>query len=121
MGGRAQRRRDGETRDVGCADDRRRPHGTLSKEYFSCHGDEPFARRGARPRCRAHVLGVGAFRGDGAGAGPDRGIELTPDTTLWRGDGVFLGWTHERLAAAWESLRAAEPEPEPPPDFQQLG
>lgn len=48
-------------------------------------------------------------------------IELTPDAMLWRGDGVFLGWTPGRLEAAWTALRAAEPEADPEPDGPQLG
>ena len=55
------------------------------------------------------------------GPGTIARVEPSPDATHWRGDGVFLGWTPERLAAAWEALRAAEPEPEAGPDFPQLG
>jgi hypothetical protein len=48
-------------------------------------------------------------------------VEPSPDVTHWRGDGVFLGWTPEKLAAAWDALRADEAEPEAGPDFPQLG
>jgi hypothetical protein len=48
-------------------------------------------------------------------------VEPSPDATHWRGDGVFLGWAPERLAAAWDALRATEREPEAGPDFPQLG
>ena len=48
-------------------------------------------------------------------------VEPSPEVTHWRGDGVFLGWTPSRLAAAWDALRASEPEPEAGPDFPQLG
>jgi len=48
-------------------------------------------------------------------------VEPSPSETHWRGDGVFLGWTAERLVAAWGALRAAEPEAEAGPDFSQLG
>jgi hypothetical protein len=55
--------------------------------------------------------------------GPGRIVRVEPSesATHWRGDGVFLGWSEERLAAAWAALRAAGPAPEPTPDFQQLG
>jgi hypothetical protein len=55
--------------------------------------------------------------------GPGRIVRVEPssDATHWRGDGVFLGWDPERLSAAWDALRAAEPEPEAGPDFPQLG
>jgi hypothetical protein len=53
----------------------------------------------------------------------DRGagwiVRLDGGETLYRGDGVLLGWSQERLAAAWNALlpRVAEAEPDPP----QLG
>lgn len=80
------------------------------------------ARIAARARDVAHTFSAWALAVETA-QGPGRivRIELTPDTTLWRGDGVFLGWTSERLAAAWAALRAREPEPEATPDFPQLG
>ncbi|MEO8053513.1 MAG: hypothetical protein ABI768_00050 [Acidobacteriota bacterium] len=79
-------------------------------------------RVAARARDVAHTFSAWALVVDTA-QGPGRivRIELTPDATLWRGDGIFLGWTSERLAAAWDALRAAEPELEASPDFQQLG
>jgi hypothetical protein len=80
------------------------------------------SRVAARARDVTHTFSAWALSVETA-QGPGRivRIELTPDATLWRGDGVFLGWSHERLAAAWDALRAAEPPPEAPPDFQQLG
>ncbi len=77
---------------------------------------------GALARRRPHVLGLGArpwkrFRGPASIVK----VEPSPDEAYWRGDGVFLGWTTERLVAAWDALRAAEPEPEASPDFPQLG
>jgi hypothetical protein len=79
-------------------------------------------RIAARARDVAHTFSAWALCVDTA-QGPGRivRIELTPESTLWRGDGVFLGWTSERLRAAWDALRAAEAEPEAAPDFPQLG
>jgi len=79
-------------------------------------------RVAARARDVTHTFSAWALSVETT-RGPGRivRIELTPDATLWRGDGVFLGWTHEQLAAAWDALRATEPALEPPPDFQQLG
>ncbi|HQQ76406.1 MAG TPA: hypothetical protein PLB01_03550 [Thermoanaerobaculia bacterium] len=79
-------------------------------------------RIAARARDVAHTFSAWALSVHTA-QGPGRivRIELTPETTLWRGDGVFLGWTTERLVAAWDALRAAEPETESSPDFPQLG
>jgi hypothetical protein len=41
-------------------------------------------------------------------------VEVTRERLLYRGDGVCLGWTQERLAGAYEALTpkddAAEPE-----------
>ena len=79
-------------------------------------------RIAARARDVAHTFSAWALSVETAqGQGRIVRIEQTPDTILWRGDGVFLGWPPERLAAAWDALRAAEPEPEMAPDFQQLG
>jgi hypothetical protein len=36
-------------------------------------------------------------------------VEVAPEETFYRGDSVFLGWTQERLAAAY---RALLPKPE---------
>ncbi len=79
-------------------------------------------RVAARARDVAHTFSAWALVVETA-QGPGRivRIELTPDATLWRGDGVFLGWTTDRLAAAWDALRAAEPAPDASPDFPQLG
>ena len=79
-------------------------------------------RIAARARDVAHTFSAWALSVD-TPQGPGRivRIELTPESTLWRGDGVFLGWTSERLRAAWDALRAAEPEPEAAPEMPQLG
>jgi hypothetical protein len=73
--------------------------------------------RGAGHTFSAWALAVETEQGPGSIVR----VEPSPDETYWRGDGVFLGWTSERLAAAWAELRAAEPEPDASPDFQQLG
>ncbi|HET7451280.1 MAG TPA: hypothetical protein VFL12_00940 [Thermoanaerobaculia bacterium] len=44
------------------------------------------------------------------GAGAIHCVEVSPAETFYRGDGVFLGWTQERLAAAYEALRPKPPE-----------
>ena len=36
-------------------------------------------------------------------------VEASPAETFYRGDGIFLGWPQERMAAAYRALR---PEPE---------
>ena len=36
-------------------------------------------------------------------------VEASPAETFYRGDGIFLGWAQERMAAAYQALR---PEPE---------
>jgi hypothetical protein len=58
---------------------------------------------------------IGSDEGDGAIVL----IELTVDRSVCRGDGVFLGWSQERLAAAYLALRA-EPD-EPHFELNQLG
>ncbi len=79
-------------------------------------------RVAARARDVSHTFSAWALVVEAAqGTGRIVRIEVTPDATLWRGDGVFLGWTTDRLAAAWDALRAAEPVPEASPDFPQLG
>ena len=65
----------------------------------------------------AWVLRVETDRGSGTIAR----VEPSPEEAHWRGDGVFLGWSADRLAAAWDALRATEPEPEKPPEMPQLG
>ncbi|HEY3350068.1 MAG TPA: hypothetical protein VGM13_09865 [Thermoanaerobaculia bacterium] len=79
-------------------------------------------RVAARARDVAHTFSAWALSVETEqGAGRIVRIELTPDATLWRGDGIFLGWTTERLATAWDALRAAEPETEAAPEMPQLG
>jgi hypothetical protein len=44
-------------------------------------------------------------------------VEQSGAGNFWRGDGVFLGWSAEELATAWEALlpRSDEPELQLPP------
>lgn len=46
-------------------------------------------------------------------------IEISPTVSLYRGDGVFLGWESDRLQAAYRTLLPASEEPEL--DRPQLG
>ena len=53
------------------------------------------------------------------GAGAIVFVDVSPDESFYRGEGVFLGWDQERLAAAY---RALLPEPAgADPEFAQLG
>jgi hypothetical protein len=53
------------------------------------------------------------------GAGAIVFVESAPDASFYRGEGVFLGWDQERLAAAY---RALLPEPAgADPEMAQLG
>lgn len=80
------------------------------------------ARISVRARGAAHTFSAWALSVDTAeGPGTIVRVEPSPDAVYWRGDGVFLGWPTERLLAAWDALRAREPEPEAGPDFPQLG
>jgi hypothetical protein len=80
------------------------------------------ARISVRARDAAHTFSAWALAVETEqGPGSIVRVEPSPDEAYWRGDGVFLGWTTERLVAAWDALRAAEPEPEAGPDFSQLG
>jgi hypothetical protein len=79
-------------------------------------------RVAVRARATSHTFSAWAFAVETEeGSGTIARVEPSPDEAFWRGDGVFLGWTQERLAAAWDALRAAAPEPETAPAFQQLG
>jgi hypothetical protein len=46
-------------------------------------------------------------------------VEVSPRENHFRGDGLFLGWPQERLAAAYEALRPKSDEPNP--EVPQLG
>lgn len=54
-----------------------------------------------------------------AGRGAIMLIDLPEGQAIYRGDGAFLGWPQEQLAAAYNRLRAT---PDGPPfELQQLG
>jgi hypothetical protein len=55
----------------------------------------------------------------GEGPGTIVLLELSPSVSLCRGEGVFLGWSADRLEAAYRVLRP--PPGEPDTDFNQLG
>jgi hypothetical protein len=79
-------------------------------------------RMSVRARGAAHTFSAWALSVETEqGPGSIVRVEPSPEETFWRGDGVFLGWRPEQLQAAWDALRAAEPEPEASPEFQQLG
>jgi hypothetical protein len=46
-------------------------------------------------------------------------VELSPENALFRGDGVFLGWSQDRLASVYETL--APRDEAAAPETQQLG
>lgn len=99
--------------------DARDPQAALEGIVISSHRVE---RVSVRARGAAHTFSAWALSVETEqGPGSIVRVEPSPDETFWRGDGVFLGWTTEALAAAWSALRAAEPEPDAPPEFQQLG
>jgi hypothetical protein len=54
-----------------------------------------------------------------AGEGAISLIEISPTVSLYRGDGVFLGWPAEKLAAAYRAL--LPPSDEPTFESNQLG
>ncbi len=60
-------------------------------------------------------LSIAADEGEG---GITR-VDAVEGPPIHRGDGVCLGWTDERLAAAYSAL--APHDDEPPPEFMQLG
>lgn len=48
-------------------------------------------------------------------------IELSPTVSLYRGEGVFLGWSSDRLEAAYRTLIPRAEEDSSESDFPQLG
>jgi len=53
------------------------------------------------------------------GEGAIVGVEAAPEEQIYRGEGVFLGWSQDRLAAAYGALRPSSEEPDF--EIQQLG
>jgi hypothetical protein len=58
-------------------------------------------------------LTVAAREGEGA----ITRVDLSSGGVIHRGEGVFLGWSEERLAAGYAALMPMD-EPEPPPTLQ---
>ncbi len=48
-------------------------------------------------------------------------IELSPTVSLYRGEGVFLGWTADRLQSAYRTLLPRAEDSAGESDFPQLG
>jgi hypothetical protein len=48
-----------------------------------------------------------------------RGAITFIDDSFYRGDGIFLGWPQDELAAAYQAL--SKPSDEPPFELMQLG
>jgi hypothetical protein len=75
----------------------------------------PIRTREASMTLSAWRLGVVSEEGSGAIVA----VEAASGETLYRGEGIFLGWTQDRLIAAY---RALLPAPEvSAPDSPQLG
>jgi hypothetical protein len=51
------------------------------------------------------------------GEGTITRVELSSGAMIHRGEGVFLGWSEERLTAGYAALMPLD-EPEPPPPLQ---
>lgn len=75
----------------------------------------PIRTRGSSLTRSAWRLAVASEEGDGAIVF----VDVASEETFYRGEGVFLGWDQERLAAAYQALL-----PEPAgadPEMAQLG
>jgi hypothetical protein len=73
-------------------------------------------------RMRESKLTLSAWRmetASGQGDGSIAFVEL-PSGPTYRGEGTFLGWPQERLAAVWQAL-SNPPSTEPPFELPQLG
>jgi len=70
---------------------------------------EPLERHPIRTREGTTTLSAWRLAATSAqGSGAIVHVEITPGESIYRGEGVFLGWNQERLAAAY---RALLPEP----------
>ena len=73
-------------------------------------------------RAREQLMTLSAWR---LSASADEGdgtitlVELPSGEILRRGDGIFLGWTQERLGRAYDALVPRDDAP--PPEMLQLG
>ena len=73
-------------------------------------------------RAREQSMTLSAWRLSAAaeeGDGTITLVELPSGEILRRGDGIFLGWTQERLARAYDAL--VPHDDTPPPEMLQLG
>ena len=73
-------------------------------------------------RTRESITTRSAWRLEAAsdeGAGTISLIEISPTVSLYRGEGVFLGWRASQLEAAYREL--LPPSDEPAADYPQLG
>lgn len=53
------------------------------------------------------------------GSGAILVVEISPQQTLYRGEGLFLGWSQERLAGAYRALAPKSEDTDP--ELPQLG
>ncbi len=73
-------------------------------------------------RTREAVTTRSAWRlvaASGEGEGTISLIEISPTVSLFRGEGVFLGWSSDRLQSAYRIL--LPPDTGPDMEFNQLG
>lgn len=73
-------------------------------------------------RAREQTMTLAAWRLSASaeeGDGTITLVELPSGEILRRGDGIFLGWTQERLGRAYDAL--APRDDTPPPEMLQLG
>lgn len=73
-------------------------------------------------RTRASQVTLSAWRLEAsspAGRGSIVLLEPPAEESIYRGEGIFLGWTQQQLARAYQAL--APKSDEPAPDLPQLG
>jgi hypothetical protein len=93
----------------------------LTLEGLTCLGRESLSRGQVRTRESQVTLSAWRLQTTSAqGPGVILLVELAPPEVTYRGEGVYLGWAQERLAAVWRALSAASA-PEAPFDLPQLG
>lgn len=75
----------------------------------------PVRERGAALTRSAWRIAVTADEGKGT----ILRLEAADGAVVFRGDGMFLGWSAEEMTAAWEALAHSDAPPDP--EYQQLG
>ena len=75
----------------------------------------PVRERGAALTRSAWRISVRADEG----AGTILRLESADGAVVFRGDGVFLGWSADEMSAAWEALAHSDAPPDP--ELMQLG